>query len=109
MAALKAAMARVSPLPSGVELVVTSYPKWGDNPLIEIAVDGHRVYTEYLYHSEANLAKMRRSWLRPGTWAIPSDASPDLSKRFEAALTMAHEGAPSWRALLLRSRPPLRP
>lgn len=97
-AALSAALVRVGPLPSGVELTVMSSTMWGDNPQIWIYVDGRRIYDEYLYHSEANLARLRRSMLKPGTWLIPSEPSVDLSKRFEAALTLAREGAEKIRA-----------
>lgn len=97
-AALKAAMTRMGSLPSGVELTVMSSPMWGDNPQILIYVDGRNVYWEYLYHSEANLARLRRSLLKPGTWFLPSEPSSDLSKRFEAALTLAREGAEQTRA-----------
>lgn len=91
--AFEAALGRVAPLPAGVTLTVSNSPMWGDNPQIRISVDGRQVYWEYLYHSEANLARLRRTWTNPGTWVIPSEPSKDLSKRFEAALRLAHAGA----------------
>jgi hypothetical protein len=95
VAALKAALTRVGPLPSGVEFRVENSRMWGDNPQISIFVDGHQVYWEYLYHSESNLARLRRSWKNPRTWfPLFINPSDDLSKRFEAALLLAIEGAP---------------
>ncbi len=91
-AALLGGRSRSLPLPADVELTVMSSEKWGDNPQIAIRLDGFNVYREYLYHSEQNLALIRRSPLKPWTWRFPQGPSPDFSKRFEAALSLAREG-----------------
>jgi hypothetical protein len=96
-AAFKAALSRVGPLPLGVKLTVMNSSMWGDNPQIKILLDGREIYREYLYHSEADLALVRRTWRNPLTWIAPSKPSHDLSARFEAALLLAREGAAKMR------------
>lgn len=100
-AALLAAANRVGTLPPGVNVVFRGWSRAPDNPQVSIYVDGRKVYWEYLYHSEASLARLRLKWNSPSTWLEWSRSrkpSPDLSKRFEAALRLAIEGAPVARA-----------
>ncbi|HXT02066.1 MAG TPA: M3 family metallopeptidase [Elusimicrobiota bacterium] len=89
---LQSAVRAHGPLPAGV--VVTVIPHATGNPQIRIAVDGVNVYWEYLYHSESDLARLRRRWWNPLTWfAGFGSPSSDLSKRFEAVLALASEGS----------------
>ena len=95
-AALESARTRVGPLPE--EVAIDFRPHyWEDNPLVVIKLNGHRIYGEYLYHAEANLAKKRFHWMNPLTWpailSVPFKPSADISKRFEAALLYAKEYA----------------
>ena len=95
--ALSSAVRKVGVLPSGV--VVTVIPHTTGNPQIRIAVDGVNVYWEYHYHSESNLARLRRKWWNPLTWfAGLGEPSSDLSRRFEAVLNLAIEGSARVRA-----------
>lgn len=95
--AFDAASARVGALPEGVTLEVIPHFS-EDNPQVMVRVDGKIAYWEYLYHSESNLARLRRKWWNPLTWFGPRNPSSDLSQRFEAALRLASEGAARIRA-----------
>ena len=90
-AELAAARGRVGALPAGVTIEFREHFV-ADNPQVVITIDGHTVYHEYLYHSESNLARLRRRWWNPLTWFAglgrPSD---DVSARYEAALRFAVE------------------
>jgi hypothetical protein len=86
----EAAKARVGALPDGVSVDIVRHFS-DDNPLVRVKVDGTRVYFEYLYHSESNLSRLRRTWRNPSTWLPVYKPSKDLSKRYEAALNLAKE------------------
>ena len=96
-AAFDAASARVGALPEDVTVDILPHFS-ADNPQVIIRVDGRIAYLEYLYHSESNLARLRRVWWNPLTWFGPRKPSADLSKRFEAALLLAREGSALMRA-----------
>ena len=90
-AELAAARKRVGPLPKGVDVKFLEHFA-ADNPLVEIKMDGMVVYFEYLYHSESNLARLRRRWWNPLTWFSGlGRPSEDVSARYEAALRFAFE------------------
>ncbi len=91
--AFEAALDRVGPPPSGVELRVLNSPMWGDNPQIRIRVGGRDVYWNYLYNSEADLIRVRHPLIGPLLQVFHRKPSDDLSKRFEAALMLAREAA----------------
>jgi thimet oligopeptidase len=90
-AAIVAARARFGPLPKGVVIEILAHFS-EDNPQVRILLSNRPVYFEYLYHSEANLGRIRRRWWNPLSWFAglgrPSD---DLSVRVEAALALAVE------------------
>ena len=89
--ALVSARARVGALPQGVKVEFREHVS-ADNPQVYIEIDGHPVYWEYLYHSESNVARLRRRWWNPLTWfAGLGRPSADLSVRYEAALRFAQE------------------
>jgi len=91
MAAVIAARVAVGPLPKGVELEFLSHFS-ADNPQVRVKIDGRTVYFEYLYHSEANLARLRRVWWNPLTWFAGLGApSKDVAARYEAAYRFAVE------------------
>ncbi|MCR4296109.1 MAG: M3 family metallopeptidase, partial [Elusimicrobia bacterium] len=91
MAAVIAARVKAGVLPKGVTIGFRSHFA-PDNPLVEIKIDGMTVYFEYLYHSEANLARLRRVWWNPLTWfAGLGSPSKDVSARYEAAYRLAVE------------------
>lgn len=96
-AAFDAASARVGALPEGVTVEIVPHFAQ-DNPQVIVRVDGRVAYFEYLYHSESDLARLRRRWWNPRTWFGPLRPSGDLSKRFEAALRLAVEGSAGLRA-----------
>lgn len=91
MAAVIAARVSVGPLPKGVELEFLSHFA-ADNPQVRVKIDGRTVYFEYLYHSEANLGRLRRVWWNPLTWfAGMGRPSADVAARYEAAYRFAVE------------------
>ncbi len=90
-AELASARRRVGVLPKGVTIEFRENFV-ADNPQVVISIDGRTVYHEYLYHSEANLARLRRRWWNPLTWFSGlGRPSEDVSARYEAALRFAVE------------------
>lgn len=78
-------------LPNGVEVKFHEHLA-ADNPLVEIKMDGMTVYFEYLYHSQSNLARLRRVWWNPLSWFAPyAKPSKFAVDRYEAALRFAIE------------------
>lgn len=90
-AALAEARKRVGALPQGVTIEFREHFD-PNNPQVYIAIDGRPVYWEYLYHSESNLARLRRRWWNPLTWfGGLGRPSADVGARYEAALRFAAE------------------
>jgi thimet oligopeptidase len=89
--ALADARERAGALPKGVTIEFREHFD-KNNPQVYIAVDGHPVYWEYLYHSESNLARLRRRWWNPLSWFAPyGKPSAGVGARYEAALRFAIE------------------
>ena len=103
--ALDAARERVGALPKGVSVEFREHFD-PNNPQVYIEIDGHPVYWEYLYHSESNLARLRRRWWNPATWLAPlMKPSSDVGARYEAALRFAVEARAAYDKSRAASRP----
>ncbi|MDD5303410.1 MAG: Zn-dependent oligopeptidase [Elusimicrobia bacterium] len=89
--ALAEARKRVGALPKGVTIEFREHFD-PNNPQVYMEIDRRPVYWEYLYHSESNLARLRRRWWNPLTWfAGVGRPSDDIGARYEAALRFGVE------------------